>query len=180
MLGHFVASHFRCIFLALVFESPDSLWLPHAEKKHRSYQGYDTGGDVHQVAVHVIGPEPLRGREGAADDEDGRKHFKRFRPADHRTNQPERHDNRGDRKNASDHRTQIAFRQPRYARQRMHRSPDGAPRDWRGVGDQVQRRRLEGLESEANHKRAGDRHGRAEPRAAFDESAETEGYQQEL
>ena len=86
VLGHFVAFHLCRIFDALVFKSPDSLRLPHAEENHRGYQGNDAGGDVHKVAVHVIRPEPLRGGEGASYHENGRKDFERFRPADHCTN----------------------------------------------------------------------------------------------
>ena len=46
-LGHFIASYLRRIFLALVFKSPNSLRLPHAEEKHCGHEGNDTGSDVH-------------------------------------------------------------------------------------------------------------------------------------
>ena len=59
VLSHFVAFHLCGIFDALVFKSPDSLRLPHAEENHRGYQGNDSGGDVH--AGFRIGKEAAGG-----------------------------------------------------------------------------------------------------------------------
>ena len=51
---------------------------------------------------------------------------------------------------------------PRNRGQRVDWSPDAAPGHRRGVGDQVQRRRMERLESQPDHESAGDGHGRTE------------------
>ncbi len=57
---------------------------------------------------------------------------------------------------------------------------DRAPGYRSSVGDQVQRSSLKGFEAESDHERAGDGHGRAESRGAFDEGAETESDQENL
>src|SRR6266852_7131018 len=62
----------------------------------------------------------------------------------------------------------------------MNRRADGAPRDRRGVSDEVERGGLKGLETQADHERAGDSDGRAESGGAFNESAEAKGHEKKL
>jgi hypothetical protein len=58
----------RKIGFPVVLESPDALRFPEPEEDHRGNHGGDAGGDVHQVAVHIVGPEKLHAREGDTDD----------------------------------------------------------------------------------------------------------------
>src|ERR1044072_4325190 len=62
----------------------------------------------------------------------------------------------------------------------MNRRADRTPRHRGSVSNEVESRRLKRLETESDHKRAGDRHRCAESRAAFNKSTETEGHEQEL
>src|SRR6266481_5420599 len=91
------------VYSCFIHETPDPFWLPETQEKKRGSHGDDAGDNVHKIAVHVIGPEPLCGGEGATDDQDGRKDFESFFPTDHRAHQPERNNNGGDRKNKADH-----------------------------------------------------------------------------
>ncbi len=47
--------------------------------------------------------------ERKANDQDGGKDFEGFGPADQGANQPERHEQGGDGKNAADHGAEVAF-----------------------------------------------------------------------
>ena len=69
---------------------------------------------------------------------------------------------------------------PVTAAESVNRRADRSPGDGRGVRDQIQNSSVERIESESDHKRARNRHRRAEARAAFDESAERESDQQRL
>ena len=62
----------------------------------------------------------------------------------------------------------------------MNWRANGAPGYWSGVGDEVERGGVKGFEAEADHERAGDSYWGAETGAAFDESAEAEGDEEEL
>src|SRR5438876_893143 len=163
-----------------VGKAPDSLGLPDAEKKQRGEQGNDGGDDIHEIAVPVIGPEPLGGRKGSADNEDGGKDLPGFPPTDHGADQPEGNRDSSDGKDAADHGAEVALVKRRDRRERMDGDADRAPGYRSSVGDQDQRSSLKGFEAESDHERAGDGHGRAESRGAFDEGAETESDQENL
>jgi hypothetical protein len=62
----------------------------------------------------------------------------------------------------------------------VNRGADGAPGNRRGVGDEIERGGLKGLETEANHEGAGDRDGGTKSCGAFNESPEAEGHKKEL
>ena len=171
---------FGGVGFALFGEAPDVLGLPEAEKDHGGDEGDDAGGDVDEIAVHVVGPKELCAREGDADDEDGGRNFPRFGPADHGANEPERDDDRGDRKDAADHGAEIAFVESGDGGERVDGRADGAPGDGSGVGDEVERGGVKGFEAEADHESAGDGDRCAESGAAFDEGAEAEGDEKQL
>jgi hypothetical protein len=59
-------------------------------------------------------------------------------------------------------------------------SANSAPRDGSGVGDEVECGGVEGFEAEADHKSASDGDRGTETGTAFNESAEAEGYEEEL
>jgi len=113
VLGYFVARYFRGVFFVFAFEAPDALGFPDAEEKHGGDERNYAGGDVHQVAVHVVCPKELGASERQADDQDRRKNLPSFGPADHGANQPEGDDHSGDGKDAADHGTEVAFRESR-------------------------------------------------------------------
>ena len=171
---------FGGVGIALFGEAPDALGLPEAEEDHGGDEGDDAGGDVHEIAVHVVGPKELGASEGDADDEDGRKDFDSFGPTDHGADEPEGHDYRGDGKDAADHGAEIAFVESGDGSERVDGSADSAKGDGCGVGDEIEGGGVEGFEAEADHERAGDGDGGAESGAAFDESAEAEGDEKEL
>src|SRR6266403_976479 len=150
------------VYSWFIRETPDPFWLPETQEKKRGSHGDDAGDNVHKIAVHVIGPEPLCGGEGATDDQDGRKDLKGFPPTDHRADQPERNDDGGDRKNAADHGAEVTFIQRGDDRERMDGSADSAPSHRRGVGDEVERGGLKGSKSKADHESSGDGDRRAE------------------
>ncbi len=71
------------------------------------------------------------------------------------------------RQNSSHHRAEVGLREGSHRRQYMHRRANGSPSYGRGIGDQIQHRRLKRLESQADHERAGDGHRRPKTRRAF-------------
>ena len=73
--------NFGGVGFALFGEAPDAFGLPDAEEEERGDERDDASGDVHEVAVHVVGPEELRSGERNADDEDGGKNFEGFGPS---------------------------------------------------------------------------------------------------
>jgi hypothetical protein len=161
-------------------EAPDFFWLPEEQEYHRAKEREEAGGNVHQVAVHVVGPEKLHGGEGDSDDQDCGQNLKCFLPRDHSAHQPERDDYGGDGQNSPDHGVHVGFGKQRDGSKHVHRSADRPPGDGRGVGDEIQRCGMKGLESEAYHEGAGDCYGRTESRASFDKSAKAESNQQQL
>ena len=171
---------FGGVGFALFGEAPDAFRLPDAEKEEGRDKGDNTGGDVDEVAVHVIGPEELRSGERNADDEDSGKDFEGFGPTDHGANKPEGNDDRGDGKDAADHGGDVAFRESGDGNESVDGYADSAESDGSGVGDEIERSGMEGFEPETDHERAGDGDRRAESGAAFDECAETEGDEEEL
>src|SRR5260370_42483817 len=62
----------------------------------------------------------------------------------------------------------------------MNGRADGAPRDRRGVGEQVERGGVKRLETKADHERTGDCDGSAKSRGAFDKCAKAESDKEEL
>ena len=128
----------------------------------------------------MIGPEPLGRGERTADDQDRGKDLECFFPAYHGPHQPEGNDHGGDRKDAPDHRVEIALVQRGHSRQGVHGRADGAPGHRRSVGNQIEGRGLKRLEAKTDHKSAGDGDRRTEPSAAFNERAEAERHEQEL
>src|SRR6266852_4751435 len=102
-----------------------------------------------------------------------RKDFESFFPTDHRAHQPERNDNGGDRKNAADHGTEVAFIQRGDDCKRMDGRADGAPSHRGGVGDEFERGSLKGFKSKADHEGTGDSDRRAKSGGAFNESPES-------
>src|SRR5260370_12858344 len=90
--GHGPSSHG---WLGIFGKAPDALGLPEEEKNYGAKEREEPGGDVHQIAVHVVGPEKLHRCEGDSDHEDGRQDLERFLPGDHGASQPERYDDRG-------------------------------------------------------------------------------------
>ena len=171
---------FGGVGFALFGEAPDAFRLPDAEKEEGGDERDDAGGDVHEVAVHVIGPEELRSGERNADDEDGGKDFESFGPTDHGADEPEGKDDGGDGKNAADHGGDVAFGESGDGDERMDGNADGAESDRSSIGDEIERGGLKGFEAEADHKCASDGDRRAKSCAAFDECAETEGDEEEL
>ena len=123
------------ICAALFGESPDSLGPPNAQKDHRQYQGKNSRRNVHQIAIHVVGPKELHSRERESDRKNRGKHFERFLPAHHRSNQPEGHDHRGKRQDSADHLVQVAVRKARYRGQRVDGRTYRSPGHRRGVCD---------------------------------------------
>jgi len=164
----------------LFWEAPDALGLPDAEKEERGDERDNAGGDVHEIAVHVIGPEELRPGERDADDEDGGKDFESFRPTDHDANEPEGEDNRSDGENAANHGADVAFGEGRDGNECVNGNADGPEGDGSGVGNEVESGGVEWFEAEADHEGASDGDGSAESGAAFNERAETEGDEKEL
>ena len=122
----------------------------------------------------------MRKSERNADHRDGGKYFESLLPTDHGFHQPERNDHSGERKYAADHGVEIGFRQSGYRRQRVNRRANRSPGHGRGIGDQIQSSGVEGLESQTDHERAGNRHWRAKARGSFDECAKTKRHQQHL
>ena len=167
-------------FGLVVVEAPDFFRFPDEEKSNRRENGNDRAGDVDEIAIDVIGPEKLRDGKRYADDENCRENFECVRPSDHGAHEPEGNDDRGEGKNAADHRADVGFGKPRYGSERVDGSADCAPGDGRGVGDEVERSGVERAEAEANHERAGDCDRRAESGATFDKRAEAECDEQNL
>ena len=165
----------RTIGIAFVFEAPDAFWFPEAKKDEHGDHGSCAGGDVDQIAVHIVGPEELHSGEGNADNENGGKNFPGFFPADHGANQPKRNENGGERKDAAKHDVEVVFGERGDYGEGVNGCADGAPGDGSGVGDEIERGGVEWIEAKADHEGSGDGDGSAEAGGAFDECAETEG-----
>ena len=94
--------------------------------------------------------------------------------ADECPDQPERHEDREERKLATDHRAQRLQIEPGDCREHDDRRAQRAVGDRRGVGDQREPCRGERLEAEPHHDRGSHRHRRPEAGRAFEECAEAE------
>src|SRR5260370_818792 len=130
-------------------------------------------------------PRPGEAREdecgrGEGTCEKGGQNLECLLPGDNRAGEPEGHDDGGDGQNASDHGVHVRFGKQCDGGEHVHRRADRAPSYRRGIGDQVQRGSMEGLEAQTDHEGAGDGHRRTESRAALDEGAKAESNEQEL
>ena len=168
-----------CLFL-FTFEGPNSLGMPHHQEGDQADHRDHGGDDVHQPRSVMVGHEILRGREGRSGHQDCRPDFDHLGESHEGPDQPERHQQREKRQDASRHCTQGEFAESRNRGQGDDRRAQRAVRYRSGIGDQRQSRCLQRLEAQSDQERGGDSHRSSESRSAFKECSEAEGDQQKL
>src|SRR5262249_12582856 len=98
----------------------------------------------------------------------------------HDSDQPERDDHSGERKNAAKHCVEIRLRQTAYCSECVHWRTNCAPRNWSRVRNQVEDRCIERLEAKADHECTPNRHWCSEPGAPLDKCTKGKGDEQGL
>src|SRR5262249_61622820 len=81
---------------ALMLESPNPPGLPNFQKHDRTNNRDNSGSNIHEIAIAVVGPGKLRQGKRNPYHQDGGKHLEGLTPAHHRTHQPKGHKHGGE------------------------------------------------------------------------------------
>src|SRR5581483_8053925 len=154
--------------------------FPDLEKKREQDESGEAAYDIDQTVIPEIRPVKLKSGEDAPGEQEPGPDRDYVLPSGDEPAEPEGKNESSEREDAAHHAADMHGIETGDRDQRARRVADSAEGDRRGVGDEAQDGRGEGLEAEPDHHGAADRDGRAAATRTFENRSERKGDEEGL